>query len=208
MLKIAQYQKSLQALDIEADTFKVEKCLAFLEILRQWNQKHNLTRIAKGDQWHLHILDSLSILPYCQGNRILDVGSGAGLPGIPLSIFCQEQKFYLLDSNPKKATFIKYAANKLGLSNVVAIKSLIEQYVPEQKFHTILSRAFASTNKFAISCSHLLDKNGKLIAMKGKVTEEPVGKIPDGFKIDDIISLKVPGVEARHAVIISKLEDI
>lgn len=204
MHNTADLKRSLDAQGINALDSQIEKCLAYLTLLTQWNQKHNLTRIETGAQWNLHILDSLSILSLCSGERILDVGSGAGMPGIPLSIFLPDQHFYLLDSSQKKSIFIKYAANKLDLLNVTSVNSLVEQYNSDEKFNIILSRAFSSLNKFVECSSHLLAKNGKLIAMKGKVAEEPVDGIPDGFEIEEIVNLKVPGVASRHAVIISR----
>tara|TARA_R110002110_G_scaffold65206_5_gene180066 strand:- start:3272 stop:3898 length:627 start_codon:yes stop_codon:yes gene_type:complete len=200
-------KKSLGALGIEATDIQLQLSLDYLAVLKKWNTVHNLTRIDAHKQFDLHIVDSLSIHRLCQGSHILDVGSGAGLPGIPLSIFFPEKKFYLLDSNQKKSIFTKYAASKLGLSNVISVHSRVEEYKSEHQFQTILSRAFASTNKFINSCGHLLAKDGKLIAMKGQISEEPENDLPLGFHLEACIPLVVPGVESRHAAIICRAEE-
>jgi len=204
MHKIETLQKTLVQLGVKVTDAQLQKSLDYLDILKKWNTIHNLTRIEPGKQLDLHIIDSLSVYALCQGEFILDVGSGAGLPGIPLSIFWPEKKFYLLDSNQKKSIFIKYAAKKLDLPNVVSVNSRVQDYQPEQKFQTILSRAFASTNKFVRSCSHLLVKDGKLIAMKGQLADIEKDIVPTGFLVEACLPLRVPKVESRHAVIISR----
>lgn len=206
MHKIDVLRKALDQLGVASTDTQLQKSLDYLDILKKWNTIHNLTRIDPRKQLDLHIVDSLSIHALCQGDFILDVGSGAGLPGIPLSIFWPEKTFYLLDSNQKKSIFVKYAASKLGLPNIVSINSRVEEYKSEQKFQTILSRAFGSTNKFVGSCSHLLAKDGKLIAMKGQLADEGENTVPAGFQVEACLPLLVPKVESRHAVIITRKE--
>lgn len=202
-------KKSLHRLGIEARALQLQLSLEYLAVLKKWNATHNLTRIDSHRQLDLHIVDSLSVLALCEGGRILDVGSGAGLPGIPLSIFLPEKKFYLLDSNHKKSIFIKYVVSKLGLSNVESVNERVQEYEPGAKFQTILSRAFGSTNKFVNSCGHLLAKDGRLIAMRGKITNknELADNLPTGLQVEACLALHVPKVEHRHAVIISRIQE-
>ena len=116
----------------------------------------------------LHLLDSLAILPLIKGERLIDVGTGAGLPGIPLAIMFPEKTFKLLDSNGKKTRFLFQARSQLGLKNLSEIQTRVEQYTPEQSYDTVLSRAFSSIAEMVALCKHLLGSDGRFLAMKGK----------------------------------------
>lgn len=184
-------------------TLQQEKLLAYLTLLEKWNQKHNLTRIKKGDQFNLHVLDAASIAPFCHGDRILDVGSGAGIPGIPLSILLPNKKFVLIDNQSKKCIFLKYVINDLALDNVECINQSVQTYQVENKFDVIVSRAFAQIAKFVQLCEHLLAPEGIFLAMKGDISAIELSGIPEHFELRQKESLEVPGAMHRYAIVIA-----
>lgn len=200
----ALLEDGLQALGIASDPFQIEKLLAYLALLHRWNQCFNLTALHTPlDMVSRHVLDSAAILPYLNGERIIDVGTGAGLPGIPLSILCPEKLFFLLDSNQKKQVFVLNAVNKLFLSNVKCITSSVQIYQPEKKFSTIVSRAFASLPKMLSLTHHLVAEGGCFLAMLGKLPEK--ADLPAPFFIESMVELKVPGEQGeRHLAIIKQ----
>ncbi len=149
-----------------------ERLVAFLRLLERWNRAYNLTAVR--DPWEMiprHVLDSLSILAYLQGEAILDLGTGAGLPGIPLSVLEPERRFHLLDSNGKKVRFVRHVAQELGLANVTVVQSRVESYLPGRKFATIVSRAVTSPGGLVDAASRLLGRPGRLLAMTGRRPE-------------------------------------
>jgi 16S rRNA (guanine527-N7)-methyltransferase len=132
-------------LNLSNDIEKLELLLHFINLIEKWNKAYNLTAIRnKEEMARLHILDSLAICPHLHGNRLIDIGTGAGLPGIPLAIFCPDIEFVLLDSNAKKTRFVQQAILELKLKNVSVLHSRVEDYRPTQGFDTVISRAFAS----------------------------------------------------------------
>jgi 16S rRNA (guanine527-N7)-methyltransferase len=160
----------LAALKIAADAAQQARLLEFPRLLRKWNRVYNLTAIEDPAQMvRLHLLDSLSLLPYLRGARVLDVGTGAGLPGIPLAIMAPGAAFTLLDSNAKKTRFVRQAAIELGLANVQVEHARIEQFRPAQGFDTILTRAFASLPVIVAETARLLNPGGLILAQKGKL---------------------------------------
>ena len=149
----------------------------------------------------LHLLDSLSIIPFVQGEDILDVGTGPGLPGIPLAIFYPERKFTLMDSNGKKTRFLFQVKNELGLNNVAEIQSRVEAYQPEQSFDAITSRAFTSLSDMVEKTSHLLKKNGRFYAMKGQYPHQELREMPKHYNVVASHPLQVPSVNGeRHLI--------
>lgn len=179
-----------------------QKLIDFLELMQTWNRVFNLTTIIDPREMvYLHIIDSLVIHPFLHGHRLLDVGTGAGLPGLPLAMMHTEQEWVLLDKNSKKTRFLTQAIAELGLKNVQAIHSRIEDFHPAQCFDSILSRAFSSIQVFVESTEHLLCTDGHLIAMKGRYPHEELSNIPARFCVQDVSRLDIKGMDIeRHVV--------
>jgi 16S rRNA (guanine527-N7)-methyltransferase len=179
--------------------------LAYLDELQKWNAAYNLTAVREPREMVTrHLLDSLVMCPYVK-MPLLDVGSGAGLPGIPLAIALPELRVTVLDSNGKKARFLRHAARALKLGNVEVVEARVEDYRPEQPFAAVTSRAFASLKDFFSLTGHLLAPDGEWLAMKGKLDDSETQDLPAGVGIVDIKTLKVPGLaEARHLVVAKK----
>ena len=200
---------ALQKMGIEAENEKLDKLEQFIQLLLKWNKVYNLTALREPEQMvSHHLLDSLAVLPYLSGSKILDVGSGAGLPGIPLALFKPELSFTLLDSNRKKTRFIAQAAIELGLKNVEVATGRVEKHHFDQSFDLIVTRAFAAVDKIlAFTCTHCAE-DGKWLLMKGVVPKEELAELPEGFSVDEIIPLNVPGlIGDRHAIIIARLKN-
>lgn len=188
--------------------------LRFIQVLTKWNRVYNLTAVRDPHQMVArHILDSLAILPYVRGPRVLDVGSGAGLPGLPLAVARPEWQYVLLDANAKKLRFVTQALGELGIKNVETAHARIEKYRPREgggksggeSFDTIVARAFASLSELLASAGHLCTPQAQLLAMKGVYPEEELAVLPDSFKVQGVHRLQVPGLDAvRHLVIITR----
>ena len=181
--------------------------MAYLALLDKWNRTHNLTAIR--DERRMvshHLLDSLSVLPRLpqrRALRLLDVGSGGGLPGIPLAVARPEWRVTLLDSNQKKCAFLRQAAAELGLGNVEVVASRAEAYAPAQGFDVVIARALSEIAGFVEAARHLLAPDGRLVAMKAGDLERELAQLPKSVRLDRIERLVVPGVEGeRHLVII------
>ena len=146
------------------------------------------------------------MVPYLQGQRIIDVGTGGGLPGIPLSIVFPEREFVLLDSNSKKTRFLVQAKAELGLDNVTVVHRRVEEFRPEQTFDAVITRAFASVADILTSSRHLLGPGGKFLAMKGLIPADELASLPAGFHLEEVIALEVPGLEQeqRHLLRIGR----
>ena len=183
----------------------IDKLMDYVALLARWNQAYNLTAIRDQEQMITHhLLDSLAIANYVNGPRVLDMGTGPGLPGIPLAIALPEISFVLLDSNGKKTRFLVQAKSGLGLANVEVVHSRVEDYQPDLGFNTITARAFASLETMLARSRHLCASAGRYLLMKGRLPKDELGEIPAGFKVRETLALKVPGVEAeRHLIIIS-----
>lgn len=181
-----------------------------VELLHKWNKAYNLTSVRDPEEMLVkHILDSLVVSPYLQGERFIDVGTGPGLPGLPLAIINPDKQFYLLDSLGKRIRFIRNAIRELGLTNVEPVLSRVEEYQPEQKFDGVLSRAFASLQDMAEWCQHLPSEKGIFYALKGQYQEDEVKMLNDNFQIIDVIKLTVPGlVGERHLICLKSVAKI
>lgn len=156
----------------------VNKLVRYLELLQTWNRVFNLTSITEPREMvYLHIIDSLMIAPFLSGKHFLDVGSGAGLPGIPLAILNPEQQWVLLDKNNKKTRFMTQAIAELSLKNAQAMHARAEDFHPDYCFDNILSRAYATLALFIKTTRHLICKNGTFIAMKGKYPQDELADI-------------------------------
>jgi len=200
-----QLIRGLEVLDLTLAPSRVEKLLAYLALLAKWNKVYNLTAVRDESRMvSHHLLDSLAVLPHIGATRMLDVGSGGGLPGIPLAIARPEMHVALLDSNRKKAAFLKQAAIELELANVDVTSERVEKFQAAERYDLIISRAFADLGEFVSAARHLLVPDGLFVAMKGLFPHEEIGHLPAGFKVEMVVPLTVPGVDAqRHLVIVS-----
>jgi len=196
-------QQGLHATGLTLPPEAAPRLLKFLRLLEKWNQTYNLTAVRDPEQMVVrHLLDSLAVLPYVRGPRILDIGTGAGLPGLPLALALPEMHFTLLDSNAKKTRFITQAAHALGLANISVVQTRVEKFQPAEKFTTLLTRAFASIPDMLAATRHLCAPGGRWLAMKGVFPQEELAAIPAEFTAQTR-PLRVPGLEAaRHVVII------
>jgi len=178
-----------------------EKLLDYLELLERWNTAYNLTAVrAATDMIDRHILDSLAIAKYVRGDTLVDIGSGAGLPGIPLAILDSSLACTLVDSNGKKARFLREAVRTLTLDNVRVENIRVEELKGE--FSTVTARAFASVAEMMAMGGHLLARDGVLLAMKGLLKKEEILALPPEFVIDDTRTLAVPGVGAARSLVV------
>jgi 16S rRNA (guanine527-N7)-methyltransferase len=177
--------------------------MEYVTELMNWNRVYNLTSVRKPtDIVTRHILDSLTIFPYLHGDRILDIGTGAGLPGIPLAIASPEREFVLLDSSSKKLRFVQQTLGILNLDNVTLEDSRVEEYRPKALFDTVICRAFSDLPDFYSYAARLCNEGGRMLAMKGVYPMTEVECLEDKSVIDDVVALKVPGLDAeRHLVI-------
>jgi 16S rRNA (guanine527-N7)-methyltransferase len=187
----------------------VVKFTRLLDELDEWNTRFNLTAIReRAAQLTKHLLDSLSIHSYLRGTRILDVGTGAGFPGLPLALANPERAFTLLDSTAKKLKFVEHAAEVTELKNVVTVHSRAEQYRVDDRFSTVISRAVGNVESFVRTSGHLCAGGGRLLAMKGRDPRAELENLPNGWKIAAVTRLRVPGLdEERHLVEICRSHD-
>lgn len=197
-------KNALHANNISLSELQITQLEAYLQQLNHWNKAYNLTAITDPtEQIYKHILDSLSIKTFIQGPHIADVGTGAGLPGIPLAIALPYFHFSLIDSNQKRIIFIQQLLIKLGISNVTAIHQRIEQ--ASGTFSTVISRAFSSIQDFIEKTQHLLAHNGQWLAMKGVYPDDEIKQISEDFLTTDVRKLAIVGLDAeRHLVIMKR----
>lgn len=198
--------EGLQHMGIELTVPQQLQLLAFVDLLKKWNSTYNLTAL-RDDQAVIshHILDSLTLLPYVQTARgVIDVGSGGGMPGIPVAIARPDLPVALLDANSKKTSFLQQAVIELGLKNVQVINARVEAMVGEQ-FDVITSRAFAELGDFVSITKQLMAQNGRWVAMKGVYPYEEIDRLPAYVDVITVDKLNVPHLEAeRHMVVLRK----
>lgn len=194
----------LAALPLDLDGGVQQRLIDYLHLLVKWNRAYNLTAVRQPEQMVTrHLLDSLVIGPYLQGLRILDVGTGAGLPGIPLALAYPNCQFTLLDSNGKKIRFVTQAVAELGLANVDVVQSRVEAYQPVSRFDTITARAYSSIAELVKQTASLLADEGQYLIMKGAYPLAEVEALPNGYYLEAIHPLRVPGLDAeRHLLIV------
>lgn len=179
------------------------RLLQYLALLQKWNRVYNLTAIRdEGRSVSHHLLDSLAVVSHLRGQRVLDVGTGPGLPGIPIAVARPDLEVVMLDSNHKKLTFVTQAIGELGLPNASVERNRVELWQPGEGFHTVISRAFAELPDFLRLARHLLAPEGRLLAMKGLHPHEEIASLPQGFLCEQVLTLNVPGVESRHLVVV------
>lgn len=185
-----------------------EQLLAYLALLIKWNRAYNLTAVRNPDEMvSRHLLDSLSVAPFVAplGQRWLDVGSGGGMPGVPLAILFPERRFTLLDSNGKKARFLTQVKLELQLANLDVVHSRVEAFTPAQPFAGICSRAFSALRDFADWTRHLGDGETRWLAMKGVQPDDELQALPEDFRLESCQVLRVPGCQGqRHLLILRR----
>jgi 16S rRNA (guanine527-N7)-methyltransferase len=208
MNQAVQLEQGLAALGLARPAETQQKLLAYLALLQKWNKTYSLTALREPDKAvSHHLLDSLAARPYVRGASLLDVGSGGGMPGIPLAIVCPELRVTLLDSNSKKTAFLKQAAIELGLPNIAVHCGRVEQYQPPEKFAAIVSRAFSELADFVALSRHLLGADGRWLAMKGLWPHEEIARLPADIAVAEVHRLRVPGVDAeRHLVVLRQAD--
>ncbi len=203
--------QNLAALDY--DFSKTEKPLEesihkYLLLIEKWNRIHNLTAIRNPQEMLAqHIMDSLAVLPHISGPQIVDIGSGAGLPGIPIALARPDWQVILVEANTKKTTFLQQVKIELDLKNVEVVAKRVEDYHPNKKINTIITRAFSSLGEFVNLSKHLHsthDKDCKWVAMKANCTDQELEQITTPYGIDEIISIRVPGLTAKRQLIVIK----
>lgn len=197
-------KKGILDLQLSLDDQQIDQIEKFVNILMKWNKAFNLTAIVEPSEIITHhILDSLSIVPFIRGKKILDVGSGAGLPGIPCAIALRDHKFVMLDSNGKKTRFMTQAIGELKIKNASVIQSRIEDFKPEECFEVITARAFAAIEKIVTVTKQQICADGELLIMKGIYPQAELQNISNHAKV---YPLSVPGLnEQRHLVCIKGL---
>ncbi|EEX35221.1 MULTISPECIES: 16S rRNA (guanine(527)-N(7))-methyltransferase RsmG [Vibrio] len=194
---------------LEVSDNQRDQLVGYVEMLNKWNKAYNLTSVRDpSDMLVKHILDSIVVSSHLQGQRFIDVGTGPGLPGIPLSIMNPDKEFYLLDSLGKRIRFIKQVLHELKIENVTPIQSRVEEFQPQDKFDGVLSRAFASMVDMVEWCHHLPKaQTGCFMALKGQLPQDEIDQLPDWCSVTDIKALQVPELEGkRHLVILSRKE--
>ena len=202
----AKLDSLLAQANIQVSEQQKDQLIELVNLLNKWNKAYNLTSVRDPQEMLVkHILDSLVVSPYLQGDRFIDVGTGPGLPGLPLAIINPDKQFVLLDSLGKRVSFIRNAVLKLRLTNVTPVLSRVEEYQPEEKFDGVLSRAFASLKDMTEWCHHLLSSDGLFYALKGIYHQEEVQNLNDIFTVEKVISLNVPTLLGeRHLVLLTK----
>jgi len=186
-------------LAISAET--QHKLLGYLALMQKWNKVHNLTAVRDADEMvTLHLLDSLVVLPYVDAKNLLDVGSGAGLPGIPLALCLPDLQVTVIDSNSKKVSFMRQAKAELGIANLEVVGGRVEDIAPTRQFEIIISRAFSDLSLFISLTHHLLATDGKWLAMKGVYPEAELADLlaKTGVVASKVEVLNVPGLEAQR----------
>jgi 16S rRNA (guanine527-N7)-methyltransferase len=201
----AQLRAGCDALDLSVDAGQQQRLLDYVALLATWNKAYNLTAIRDESQMVTrHLLDSLAIAPFVSGQRLLDVGTGAGLPGVPLAILFPERAFHLLDSNGKKTRFLFQVKTALGLDNMVVHQARVEAFRVAAPYDTVLSRAFASLQDMVQDCRHLLAPGGSFLAMKGALPSGELDALSQEYPQRSVFPLHVPGLdEQRHLVVIA-----
>ncbi|HUW75513.1 MAG TPA: 16S rRNA (guanine(527)-N(7))-methyltransferase RsmG [Gallionella sp.] len=198
-----ELRHGVDQLGIELDVLTQDRLLNYLDLLNKWNKVYNLTAIRDPHQMvGLHLLDSLSVIKHLWPGRWLDVGCGAGLPGMVLAIAQPGWEFTMLDSNSKKTSFVQQAIIELGLTNANVICARVEEWRPAERFNGIISRAYTELGDFLRTTRHLMAEHGSWAAMKG-LPEQELARLPKGCRVDQVIPLQVPGLHAARSLVIA-----
>lgn len=194
--------RGLSDLRLDMKQSSVDRLMAYLDLMVRWNRAYNLTAVRDPREMVTrHLLDSLAIAGHLQGRHIIDVGTGPGLPGIPLAITDTDQSWTLLDSNGKKTRFLFQVKTQLQLQNVTIVEDRVENFRPDFPFDAVISRAFANLGKMVEVCRHLVAEDGRMYAMKGASVDEELAALPDDAELVSCHDLRVPGLnESRYLV--------
>jgi 16S rRNA (guanine527-N7)-methyltransferase len=189
-------------LGIELDPIRAETLLKLVDELEQGNTQFNLTAIRdRPGMLRKHVLDSMSLQPYLRGERLADVGTGAGFPGLVLAVVNPQRRFTLIEATAKKARFVEQTAQRIGSGNVLVVNSRAESYRPFELFDTVVARALSSLADFVAYAGHLCAPDGRLLAMKGKRPDDQISALPRAFRVLAVHRLSVPGLpDERHLV--------
>ncbi|MCC6535171.1 MAG: 16S rRNA (guanine(527)-N(7))-methyltransferase RsmG [Burkholderiales bacterium] len=202
-MAIEELQGGLDALGLRLPAEATASLWRYLGLIAKWNKVYNLTAIRDPERMVVeHLLDCLAIIPHVRPDRILDIGTGAGLPGIPLAIARPRWRVTLLDSSHKRCTFLRQAAIELGLGNIEVACARAESYRPAKLFDTVVSRAFAETQQFARVGAGKLAAGGALLAMKGLYPHEELAQLPAAVALQGVVALDVPGLAARRHLVL------
>ena len=199
--------QGLSQLHLQLSELQCVRLLDYVALLEKWNKVYNLTAVREPARMiGLHLLDSLSVLPHLgKGATLIDVGTGGGLPGIPLAIARSDLTISLLDTIAKKTTFVRQVIGEISLENAEAITARVEQFKPDNKFDIVVSRAFAELKDFVECAGHLCSDGGVLLAMKGVYPHDEIARLPESFTVAEVIALNVPQIDGqRHLVVIKK----
>jgi len=203
-----QLSQGLVGLGLELPAATQQQLLHFIELLAKWNKAYNLTAIRDpAEMVSKHLLDSLAILPYLVEGSVIDVGTGPGLPGIPLSLVRPNQAFTLLDSNSKKTRFVTQAVMELGIPNVTVVQSRAEAYMPAHPYDVVIARAFAAIGELLHWVRHLCAPGARIIAMKGQYPEGEMEGWPAGFSCESVEKITIPGLQAERHVVLIRYEN-
>lgn len=196
----------LNAANISLTDQQKQQLVGYVELLHKWNKAYNLTSVRDPQQMLVrHILDSVVVEPHLQGEHFIDVGTGPGLPGIPLAIVRPQSHFTLLDSLGKRVRFLRQVQHELGLTNVTPVQSRVEEFPSEPPFDGVISRAFASLEDMLNWCHHLPSPEGRFYALKGVCPDDEIAALPAGFTVEKIQPLQVPELDGeRHLVVITR----
>jgi 16S rRNA (guanine527-N7)-methyltransferase len=203
---LAILEDSLKDSDLVVTQEKQLQLINYVLLMHKWNKTYNLTSVRDPrDMVIKHIVDSIAVAPFLDKIRYIDVGTGPGLPGIPLAIMCPDKQFVLLDSLGKRVRFMRQVAYELKIANIQPVQSRVEDFVPDVEIDGVLSRAFASLKDMLHWCQHLVDSHGVFIALKGQLPTNELEELPLGFILQETIKLNVPGLDGeRHIVKIKR----
>ncbi|MDP3481782.1 MAG: 16S rRNA (guanine(527)-N(7))-methyltransferase RsmG [Sulfuricella sp.] len=198
----------LEEMGLHLDAVTQSSLLKYVALMQKWNKVYNLTAVRDPEKMVTqHLLDSLAVLPHIVGSRVIDVGTGPGLPGIPLALANPALEVTLLDSNHKKTSFLRQACLELGLNNTTVVCERVEAWRPEEKYDVVISRAFSDLAEFASLALHLCGYTGLMLAMKGIYPHEELTRLPATVALQGVEPLKVPGLDAeRHLVLLRPIK--